>query len=85
MVDRIKNLSRHPPGALKVSPNLAIFTRQKQSLNGIVSWGLAGRVESVLWQIPNFEVQVFNQAEQLFVKFRAEGSGHFLERAVQFG
>ena len=76
--------STNDPGALKVSPNLAIVTRQKQSLNGIVRWGFAGRVESVLWQIPNFEVKVLNQAVQMFVTFWTEVLGHFLERAVQF-
>ena len=42
-------------------------------------------MKSVLGKIPNFEIQIFNQGEHLFVKFWTEEPGHLLECAVHFG
>lgn len=68
---------------LRVSPNLAVFTRQKQSLNGIDRWGFVDRVCIASLSEPDVKVEVFNQAKNLFVIFRAEVFGHFLECSVQ--
>ena len=78
----VDNILERPGNAERITKTGSTYIK-KQSLNGIDRWGFVGRVEAVFRLEPDIEVKIFNQTEQLFVEFRAEILGHFLECAVQ--